>query len=184
MSAAINGGSARGVVTLRPARGDDWRLIRRWVARADVSVLLGPPSAAEAAITLAMSDPQGHCRVIEHDGRPAGYAQAVDVGLWNEPLPREIAPGMYDVELMVGEPELRGIGIGQRALDLLAEEVFSTTLALALSVIMPVRHEAAVRAYEKAGFRWRGIWRDPISGMCWVLIRDRPVRATGRRDRA
>lgn len=162
-------------MTLRPARGDDWGLIRRWVARADVSAILGPPATAEAMIALAMSDSHSLCRIVEHNGRSAGYAQSVDVGLWNEPLPREIAPGMYDVDLIVGEPELRGIGIGRRALDLLAEEVFSTTLALALSVVMPLRHEAAVRAYEKAGFRWRGVWRDPISGMCWVLTRDRPT---------
>lgn len=146
------------------------------MARPDVSAALGPPSAAEATIALAMSDPQGLCRIIEHDGRPAGYAQAVDAGLWNEPLPREIAPGTFDVDLFVGAAELRGKGIGRRALDLLAAEVFSTTLALALAVIVPLRHEAAVRVYEKAGFRWRGIWRDPISGICWVLIRDRPQR--------
>lgn len=176
MGAGIGKGPAKGEVTLRPARPEDWDLLRRWVARSDVSAMLGPPSAAEATIALAMSDPQGLCRIVENDGRPAGYAQAVDAGLWNEALPREIGPGSFDVALFVGEPELRGQGIGRRALDLLAAEVFSTTLALALAVVVPLRQEAAVRVYEKAGYRWRGIWRDPIDGLCWVLIRDRPQR--------
>jgi len=54
--------------------------------------------------------------------------------------------------------------------------VFATTLAVAVCVFASIENEAAVRAYEKAGFRWRRVWHDPISGPEWFMIAERPSR--------
>ena len=64
--------------------------------------------------------------------------------------------------------------MGQRALQLLKEEVFSTTLATAVCVFAPIKNEKAVRAYEKAGFRWQRIWSDPAAGPSWFMVAERP----------
>ena len=50
------------------------------------------------------------------------------------------------------------VAYGAAALALLTAEAFATTLAVACCGFVSVRNEAAVRAYEQAGFRWRRIW--------------------------
>jgi aminoglycoside 6'-N-acetyltransferase len=30
-----------------------------------------------------------------------------------------------------------------------------------------------VRAYEKAGFRWKRIWNDPYAGPSWFMVAER-----------
>jgi aminoglycoside 6'-N-acetyltransferase len=84
--------------------------------------------------------------------------------------------GTWDVDLFIAEPGHRGCGAGERALELLAEEVFTTTLAPALAVFVSVRNEAAVRAYERAGFAWARVWEDPLLGPSWMMLRTRPRR--------
>ena len=65
-------------------------------------------------------------------------------------------------------------GFAHAALDLLTEEVFATTLAVACSAVVSIRNEAAVRAYERAGFRWQRVWQDPLFGPCWLMLLERP----------
>ncbi len=60
----------------------------------------------------------------------------------------------WGVDLFIGEAEFPGHNIGSAALDQLAAEVLGSTLATALCVFVSVRNEAAVRAYERAGFQW------------------------------
>ena len=89
-------------------------------------------------------------------------------------LPDDLVPGVGSGHL---HPEShRGKGIGETALRLLKDEVFATTLAVAVCVFASIENEAAVRAYEKAGFRWRRVWHDPISGPEWFMIAERPSR--------
>ncbi len=59
-------------------------------------------------------------------------------------------------------------------LALLTEEVFATTLAVACSAVVSIRNEAAVRAYERAGFRWLRVLQDPLLGPSWLMLKERP----------
>ena len=110
------------------------------------------------------------------DGKPAGYAHAIDAALWGNALPEGLKPGTWDVDLFIAEPAARGRGAGEAALRILIDEVFSTTMALAVSVFVSIRNEAAVRIYEKAGFRWKRIWEDPVFGPMWMMVCERGVR--------
>jgi RimJ/RimL family protein N-acetyltransferase len=148
-------------------------LIRRWLAAPHVAAWWGSRESGEAAITLAMQSPSALCRMIVAGGQAVGYGHAVDIGLWGETLPPDVPAGAYDIDAFVGEAVQRGRGIGGTAVRLLAEEVFATTLACACCVFAPIKNEAAVRAYEKAGFRWRHVWQDPIDGPSWVMILER-----------
>jgi aminoglycoside 6'-N-acetyltransferase len=43
-------------------------------------------------------------------------------------------------------------------------------------VFPSVRNERAVRAYEKAGFRWQSVWDDPGVGPSWFMVARRGER--------
>ena len=160
-------------IRLRPAGRPDWDLIRSWLARADIQDWWGPLAATEAEINMALSSAHALCRIIETDGEPVGYAHAVDATLWGESLPQDLEPGTWDLDLFIASEEHRGRGVGQTALALLKDEVFTSTLAVAVCVFPSVKNERAVRAYEKAGFQWKRIWIDPHSGPSWFMVAER-----------
>jgi aminoglycoside 6'-N-acetyltransferase len=162
------------VIALRPASPGDRFMLRRWLADPEIETWWGSRAGAEAAIALAMESPSALCRIIEHAGQAIGYTHAVDVGLWNETLPEVIPSGCWDLDTFIGDASYRRRGIGQRAIELLAQEVFTTTLAVACCIFTSVKNEAAVRAYERAGFRWVSVWNDPTHDPCWVLLKERP----------
>ena len=75
-----------------------------------------------------MESPSALCRIIEDAGQPVGYAHAVDAGLWGEARPDVIPAGCWDLDIFIGAASHRGRGIAQRTIELLACEVFTTTL--------------------------------------------------------
>jgi len=157
-------------IRLRPATRADLDMIRRWLQRPDIQDWWGPATATDAEVNLALASEHAICRIIEADGAPVGYAHAVDATLWGDNLPDELEPGTWDLDLFVAAEEERGKGVGQAALALLRDEVFATTLAIAVCIFPSVKNERAVRAYEKAGFRWRSIWHDPQTGPAWFMV--------------
>lgn len=162
-------------ITLRRATRADWDMIRRWLARADIEDWWGPVSATEAEVNVALGSGHAICRIIEADGEPIGYAHAVDATLWGADLPEDLEPGTWDLDLFIASETHRGKGAGAAALALLKDEVFATTLAVAVCVFPAVRNERAVRAYEKAGFHWKRIWNDPHAGPSWFMVAERAV---------
>jgi RimJ/RimL family protein N-acetyltransferase len=160
---------------LRPATPEDRFRIRRWLAEPDIQAWWGNAASAEAEINLAMASATALCRIVESAGAPIGYAHAVEIGLWGAPQPEEIPTGTWDIDLFIASAEHRGRGLGAAALALLTEEVFATTLAVACCAFVSIRNEAAVRAYEGTGFRWRRIWSDPLLGPAWLMLKERPT---------
>jgi aminoglycoside 6'-N-acetyltransferase len=163
-------------VRLRPARRADWDLIRGWLARPDIEAWWGPRSATEAEVNIAINSGHALCRIIEAGGVAVGYAHAVDATMWGDELPQDLAPGTWDLDLFIASEEHRGRGVGQTALSQLKDEVFGTTLATAVCVFPSIRNERAVRAYERAGFRWQRIWNDRHMGPSWFMLAERPRR--------
>jgi len=163
---------------LRPATPEDRFRVRRWLAapQGQDQGRWQSAASAEAEITLAMSSEGALPRVIEFEGAPIGYAQAVEIGLWGQDRPEGLAPGTWDIDLFIAEEPHRGRGLEAPALRLLTEEVFTTTLAVACCAVVPVRNEAGVRSYERAGFRWQRIWNDATFGPSWVMLKERPAQ--------
>jgi RimJ/RimL family protein N-acetyltransferase len=164
-------------VRLRPATRDDWPLIKRWLGRADIEDWWGPSSATEAEVLIALDSSYAICRMIESTatGAAIGYGQAIDATTWGGDLPDDLVPGTWDIDLFIAAEGHRGKGAGAAALQLLRDEVFQTTLACAVAVFPSIANERAVRAYEKAGFRWKRVWNDPIAGPAWFMTAERPV---------
>lgn len=163
-------------IRLRVATQADWALIRRWLARPDIEAWWGPRASTEAEVMMAMGSKHAICRIVEVAGSAAGYAHAVDATLWGDQLPDDLKPGTWDLDIFIAAEDLRGKGVGAEALRLLKDEVFSTTMAIAVCVFPSIANERAVRAYEKAGFRWQRVWNDPIAGPSWFMVADRPPR--------
>ena len=166
-------GDAGAAISLRPATAADWGRIRGWLALPEIQRWWGNLASAEAEMRLAFETPSALCRIIEADGTPIGYAHAMDATFWGTDLPEGMPAGTWDADLFIAAPEHRGKGAGRTALRLLAEEVFSTTLAVAISVFASIKNEAAVRAYEQAGFRWVRVWDDPVFGPSWLMLLER-----------
>lgn len=161
-------------LVLRPATDLDWGLVRRWLRLPAVEKWWGPSSTTEAEVINALGTSHAIARIIEWRGTSVGYAHAVDARTWGDDLPEDLEAGTWDMDIFIAEPAARGLGLGPAALAEMRSEVFSTTLATAVSVFISVENEAATRAYEKAGFRWRRIWQDPLTGPVWLLVSDRP----------
>jgi aminoglycoside 6'-N-acetyltransferase len=154
-------------------RGDLDR-IRAWLRQPDIEAWWGPASATAAEVQIAVQSSAALCRMIESDGVPVGYCHAIDATLWGEDLPDDLEPGTWDLDLFIASAAHRGQGVGLKALEMLKFEVFSTTLATAVCVFASIRNEAAVRAYEKAGFQWQRIWNDRAVGPSWFMVARRP----------
>lgn len=166
----------RADASLRPATEADWPLICAWLGRPDIERWWGPKASSEATVILALGSTHALCRIIESEGAAVGYAHAVDATLWGEDLPEELVPGTWDIDLFIASPTHRNRGIGARALELIRDEVFSTTLAVEVCVFASLANERAVRAYEQAGFRWRRVWNDGAAGPSWFMTAGRPSR--------
>jgi len=167
-------------VRLRPATPEDRFLIRRWLAGSGVQESWGGAASAEAEITLAMETAAALSRIIERDGAPVGYAHAVEIGVWVEKRPVGVPAGAWRVAYILASAEDNCPRLGEFALALLTREVFATTLAVACSAVVSIRNEEAVRAYERAGFRWLQVSHDAVYGPSWVMLKERPLPPPAR----
>lgn len=159
---------------LRPVAALDQGLIRQWLRDPDVQAWWGNAAAAAAEVGVALNNDGALTRLIVLGEEVIGYAHAIDTASLGGPLPLAIRPGTFECDLFIGSAAHRGQGHGQRALDLLAQDVFATTLAVACAIIVSIRNERAVRAYERVGFVWKSVWHDPVTGPSWVMVRERP----------
>jgi aminoglycoside 6'-N-acetyltransferase len=168
-------------VRLRAALPEDQFLIRRWLAGSDVQISYGSEASAHAEMTLAMQTTAGLARIIEVDGVPVGYAHALEAGVLTEERSERVPAGAWRVAYFLSPAAgVSDANLADAALSLLADEVFATTLALACSAVVSIRNEPAVRAYERAGFRWSHLWHDPACGASWVMLRERPQNSPAR----
>ena len=103
-------------------------------------------------------------RIIEYEQQAIGYAHVLDLTDANLP------PAVWQADVFIGAIPHRGKGLGALALADIRDELFATTLAQGMAVRVSIRNEAAVRAIERAGFKWHSVARDPQLGACWWLV--------------
>lgn len=110
--------------------------------------------------------------VIVADGAPVGYL------CWQRPLQEELeAAGLtdlpedlVDIDIMIGESKVVGLGVGPRALGLLLDRLRADRLVSFAGVATSVSNKRAIRAFEKAGFRLFREFQDPESGPCRYMV--------------
>jgi|SRR6185295_11172232 hypothetical protein len=164
-------GHAPLAVRLRPATGEDGFLLRRWLRDPATLACAGNRASAEAEITLARMSETALRRIVTCEARPIGYAQAMEAGARAGPQPPDLLPGSWETQFWITPVPANVLALIPK---LLAAEVFATTLAIACCGLISIRQEMMVRAYERAGFRWRRIWHDPLFGPVWLMLKERP----------
>lgn len=129
----------------------DLKGLRAWLHRPHVARWWGDPDVALAAVG---QHPTGAHALIAVDKTPVGYI------CWQEPPPEELAAaglsdlpdGLVDVDILVGELDHLGRGVGPQALSLLLDRLRAEGHSW-VGIATAVANPRAVRAYEKAGFR-------------------------------
>jgi aminoglycoside 6'-N-acetyltransferase len=145
------------VIAFEPLRRDDLPLLREWIERDHVRPWWREPddSLAHYEDAFAGRDPTDNYLIVL-DGRPVGMIQTYIVSDhpdWEAIV--EVGPGVAGVDLMIGEAELTGRGLGPRILEQFAQEVvFARPETQALVAAVDEDNRASWRAFEKAGFRY------------------------------
>jgi aminoglycoside 6'-N-acetyltransferase len=120
------------MIEFRPFTPEDLPLLRVWLEREHVRLWWREPIEHELA-----EDPAGRF-VIVVDGRAAGMIQSYDA----------------EIDLLIGEEDLIGRGIGSQVLSQFAHEVvFTRPGVTAVVATVEEGNRRSWRAFEKAGFR-------------------------------
>jgi aminoglycoside 6'-N-acetyltransferase len=137
--------------------------VRRWYD--DVPAETYPDEAiADRRRALRGEDPTDYF-VIALDGRPIGDIQSYLID--DDPeYAAMVALGRpaFGIDLFIGEPELIGRGHGPALIRAFLRDIGFARYDVDLCVIGPTRgNVAAIRAYEKAGFRFLKNYLEPDS---------------------
>jgi aminoglycoside 6'-N-acetyltransferase len=146
----------------------DLPLLERWLRSPHVVRWWGTPDLHLAALARPSTGPQA---VITADDRPVGYL------CWQEPSPWELETAgltnlsgdLADIDILIGEPEFLGRGLGPRALVLLLAKLHDEGVGIA-GVGTSTSNHVAIRAFQKAGFRLFRDFEDPESGPCRYML--------------
>ncbi len=149
-------------------RRDSERLLR-WLAQPHVAKWWG--DARRAMEHARQCAPESHALIVA-DGTPVGYL------CWQEPPQEELEAagltdlprGLVDIDILIGEPDLLGQGVGSRALELLLAGLGSEPSVTFAGLGTSVSNTNAIRCYTKAGFRLFREFQDPEWGPCKYLI--------------
>ena len=146
-----------GVVARTPTVDDDQRLVLRPLAAADAAELrrihLTPEVRRwwdEPAEDFPWEEPDSTRFTIEFDGRVAGLIQ-----YWEETEPKYRHAGI-DVFL---DPSLHGQGVGAAAITRVVRHLIEERGHHRVTIDPAVDNVAAIRCYEKVGFRRVGVMR-------------------------
>jgi len=165
-------------IAFTPLREEDVLLVERWLKEEHVARWWREP--VEEAIEKRCAGIEGRSStrqfLIVLDGRPAGMIQTYRVE--DHPDWRRIVRVGNDVagvDLLIGEPDLVGRGLGPAVLtEFVWSVVFADSEIAAVVATVEEPNRRSWRAFEKAGFRHvRGVEED---GLPHRLMRlDRPA---------
>lgn len=141
------------MIEFRPLAEDDLPLVEEWLRRDHVARWWRDDiaeSLAEYRAALEGREPTDHFMIVV-DGCAIGMIQTYlvsDYPEWEEVV--QVGEGVAGVDLMIGEEELIGRGLGPQILS-----AFACDLVAAPSIVATVEepNRRSWRAFEKAGFR-------------------------------
>lgn len=140
-----------------------------WLAQPHVATWWG--DAARAIQHARECPPESHALIVA-EGTPVGYL------CW-QPLPKEeleaadlsdLPAGLVDIDILIGDPDLLGQGLGSRALESLLTRLRCEPSVAFAGLGASASNTNAIRCFEKAGFRLHREFQDPEWGPCKYLI--------------
>ncbi len=152
-----------GALHWRRLTADDLPLLARWLADPVVVRWWNHDSSPEGVErdfgASVRGDEPGEDLVVSLDGHPVGLVQRAVIGDYPEDLAEfaalvEVPEGAVELDYLVGEPGLRGRGLGPRIIAALVADTWTAhPAAPAVLVAVAATNVASWRALEKAGFR-------------------------------
>lgn len=141
------------MIEFTPLTEDHLPLLEEWLGREHVARWWRDPipqALAECRAGIEGRVPTDYYLIVV-DERPAGMLQtylASDYPEWEKVV--RVGPGVAGVDIMIGDDELIGRGVGPKILDAFVRDVVSAS-----SVVATVEetNRRSWRAFEKAGFR-------------------------------
>ena len=147
---------ARTDIELKSLRADNAEAMYRWMLDPEVADNLGlrrQPSLAGTVewIKRAMVNSACHPFAIELSGQHVGNVilDELDVHLRSARL-----------SIYVGEPDVRGAGVGTAAIELILNYAFETVGLNKVWLIVHANNQRALRTYQRVGFSLEGMLRD------------------------
>lgn len=95
--------------------------------------------------------------ILTLDGQPVGYIQAFFIADWPDYAARvpEAPPSAVAMDIYIGRPDALHRGLGSRFLDLFVRTYVFPVMQATVCLIGPEpQNTGAIRAYQKAGFRF------------------------------
>jgi len=159
---------------LREVTEDDLVLIERWLHADHVRSTWGDP---DAHLRLLGTPPADGCwrAIIEADGREVGLV------LWQHPTRQEldvagltdIPQSAIDIDIIIGEADAVGRGVGSSAIRLVVDAAFSDPAVPFVMACARLDNLASQRAFAKAGFRKDREFDDVPDGRHVLMVRQR-----------
>ena len=159
---------------LRDVTNDDLPLIEQWLHADHVRSTWGDPGAN---LRLLNEPPaNGNWRaIIEADGHQVGIV------LWQHPTREEldvagladIPTSVIDIDIMIGEFDALGRGLGSDTISLVAEVALSDPTVPFVMACARLDNLASQRAFAKAGFRKDREFDDVPNGLHVLMVRHR-----------
>ena len=158
--------------TFTPMREADLQMVRRWLLEPhvrrwydDVPAAAYPDDTISEYRSAIRGEDPTDLYVIELEGRPIGALQSYRIDDHPE-YAAQVALGQpaFGIDLFIGEPDRVGIGHGPALIRAFLRDVAFPRYDVELCVIGPTAsNAAAIRAYEKAGFRFVKTYLEPDS---------------------
>jgi RimJ/RimL family protein N-acetyltransferase len=151
------------LVTFRRLEASDAPLMHRWLNSPHVTdwYIDEPTELEEIAAKYAPGAPDepDERYLIRYDGRPIGYVQTYPLVDYPDYAihvaePEEVAAGAHGMDLFIGEAEFQHRGLGPLLMRRFLREIVFGRLGAPVCFLDPEPdNRAAIRAYEKTGFR-------------------------------
>jgi aminoglycoside 6'-N-acetyltransferase len=157
-------------VTLTPFSGTEVKLLRGWLAAPHVAVWY--PNSGDHVEWAVNPPPGGERALIAVGSQPVGYVrwQSVSREILDSVGLQEIPAGSVDVDILIGDPEFVGRGIGPKALMALVSQLRQRGDVPLVGLTTSVQNLSAQRAYTKVGFRILREYNPPIYGRCYLMV--------------
>ena len=145
------------MIEFRPFTRADFPLLLDWLGREHVRRWwYDEPETLEAMEEHYGPRLDGREQVDSHlillDGRPIGFLQSYRAVDFADEWPVGAPPGAVGVDLLIGEEELTGRGLGPEILRAYTEQLFRDPAVSQVIAGVELENHASLRAFEKAGF--------------------------------
>jgi len=157
-------------IALLPFNEGDAALLRRWLSAPHVAQWYPDP---HEHLDWAVNPPVGGERsVIVANGVSVGYLrwQVVSREVLDSVGLQEIPENSIDIDILIGDTNYIGRGVGLRALQQLIAHLRDDASVPLLGLTTSVHNYTAQRAFRKAGFKGLREYYPPGYGRCLLMV--------------